>query len=126
MLLLLLLWAQAYMRIGHHLLAGQGDEAVRARVADALSALMSANGLVQVVPYPPCVCASHAQHSRPSTSVRASVRRTHTFLLLLLRSHLTVWVEERVVQSTDRMNLRRFRKNLHSFLGAVRGLVRTK
>jgi hypothetical protein len=57
------------MRIGHSLLAGQGDEAVRARVAEALSALMSANGLVQ---------------------------------------------------TTDRVNLRRFRKNLHGFLGTVR------
>ena len=64
-----------YSRIGHHLLAGQAEEVGRGRVAEALTTLMSANGLTQ---------------------------------------------------SCDRVNLRRFRRNLHAFLANVRGLVRTK
>lgn len=64
-----------YHRIGQSLLAGQGDESTRARVAEALESLVSGNGLQQ---------------------------------------------------SVDRVNLRRFRRNLHSFLGNVRGLFRTK
>lgn len=64
-----------YSRTGHGLLAGQTDDASRGRVAEALTTLMTANGLTQ---------------------------------------------------SCDRVNMRRFRRNLHAFLANVRGLVQTK
>ena len=64
-----------YQRIGQSLLVGQVDDATRGRIAEALGALTTANGL-----QPSC----------------------------------------------DRVNLRRFRRNLHSFLTNVRGLLRTK
>jgi len=120
------------MRIGHSLLAGQGDEAVRARVAQALGALMSANGLVQVGgafcrPRAYGVRRTHSNTPALHQCISASLHQCITFYAGVREPHCWGGADVTgVLQSTDRMNLRRFRKNLHSFLGAVRGLVRTK
>ena len=89
-----MLWGtQGYMRIGHSLLAGQGDEAVRARVAQALGALMSANGLVQVggaFCLPRCLwCSTHAQqHSRLASVHQCIIASVHHLLCWGARASL--------------------------------------